>query len=306
MQVGSALAVAEDVDALDVLDLEHRALDASQHHAHLGEHVVWQVARAVDVYTRLEDQHDRQAAGRKGLQPPALVCPEVLVVALAARGARAGALTVAVGLVLGRAQRLGRDTADERPGVPLLDRRRSQTPDVGSARILGVLGHSVIVGVQYDRFVEWPEQWYAWRAGDGCPSCAEGRPDELPMGIRFFAGDVADAYLVRADIQRGLSIVVWRGRHVVEPTELSDEEAAAYGREVLAVGRALEGTFSAVKLNYNVLGNSLPHLHTHIVPRYADDPRPGWPFPFSEPDPGPMPEERVARDVAALRAALAQ
>ena len=154
--------------------------------------------------------------------------------------------------------------------------------------------------------MEWPERWYAWRAGDGCPSCAEGRPDELPMGVRYFAGDVADAYLVRADIQRGLSIVVWRGRHVVEPTELSDEEAAAYGREVLAVGRTVETTFSAVKMNYNVLGNWVPHLHTHVVPRYSDDPRPGWPFPFPEPDPGPMPEERLARDVALLRAALAQ
>jgi diadenosine tetraphosphate (Ap4A) HIT family hydrolase len=102
-----------------------------------------------------------------------------------------------------------------------------------------------------------------------------------------------------------LSVVVWRGRHVVEPTELSDEEAAVYGREVLTVGRALETAFSAVKLNYNVLGNWVPHLHTHIVPRYADDPRPGWPFPFPEPDPGPMPEERLARDAAALRAALA-
>jgi diadenosine tetraphosphate (Ap4A) HIT family hydrolase len=123
--------------------------------------------------------------------------------------------------------------------------------------------------------------------------------------VRYFAGEVADAYLVRADIQRGLSIVVWRGRHVVEPTELSDEEAAMYGREVLLVGRALETTFSAIKMNYNVLGNSVPHLHTHVIPRYADDPRPGWPFPFPEPDPEPMPQERLARDVALLRAALA-
>ncbi len=35
-----------------------------------------------------------------------------------------------------------------------------------------------------------------------------------------------------------------------------------------------------VKLNYLTLGNALPHLHTHIVPRYADDPVPGRPFPF--------------------------
>ena len=154
--------------------------------------------------------------------------------------------------------------------------------------------------------MEWERLWYAWRTGDGCPSCAEGRPDESPSGVRYFEGDVADAYLVRADIQRGLSIVVWRGRHVVEPTELSDDEAAMYGREVLLVGRALETTFSAVKMNYNLLGNSVPHLHTHVIPRYADDPRPGWPFPFPEPDPEPMPQERLARDVALLSAALAR
>jgi hypothetical protein len=75
--------------------------------------------------------------------------------------------------------------------------------------------------------MEWPEEFYAWRSGDGCPSCAEGRPETSRAGVRFFAGEVADAYLVAADVQRGLSIVVWRGRHVVEPTELSDAEAAA-------------------------------------------------------------------------------
>jgi diadenosine tetraphosphate (Ap4A) HIT family hydrolase len=153
--------------------------------------------------------------------------------------------------------------------------------------------------------MEWSEQFYAWRAGDGCPSCVEGRPDQTRWGVRFFAGAVCDAYLVRADVQRGLSAVVWRGRHVVEPTELTDAEAAAYGREVLAVGRAIEAAFAPVKVNYNVLGNSVPHLHTHIVPRYADDPRPGWPFPFPDPEPGPMPDERLARDVALLYAALA-
>ena len=154
--------------------------------------------------------------------------------------------------------------------------------------------------------MEWSERWYAWRAGHGCPSCAEGRPDESPSGVRYFQGEVADAYLVRADIQRGLSIVIWRGRHVVEPTELDNEEAAKYGREVLAVGCALETVFAPVKVNYNVLGNWVPHLHTHLVPRYADDPRPGWPFPFPEPDPPPMPEERLARDVELLRATLAR
>jgi diadenosine tetraphosphate (Ap4A) HIT family hydrolase len=152
--------------------------------------------------------------------------------------------------------------------------------------------------------MEWSPQFYALLAGDYCPSCAEGRPDETPWGLRFFAGPTADAYLVRADVQRGLSVVVWRGRHVVEPTELSEREAAAYGREVLMVGRALRDAFAPVKLNYNLLGNSVPHLHTHLVPRYADDPRPGWPFPFPDPEPAPMPKARLTQDAERLRATL--
>ena len=134
--------------------------------------------------------------------------------------------------------------------------------------------------------------------------CADGRPDETSWGVRIFAGDVSDAYLQRAAIQRGYTIVIWRGRHVAEPTDLDEEEAVAYWRELLRVGKALERHFGPVKLNYNILGNSLPHLHTHVLPRYADDPRPGWPFPFPEDDPPPFPADEFDADVAALRRLL--
>jgi diadenosine tetraphosphate (Ap4A) HIT family hydrolase len=122
--------------------------------------------------------------------------------------------------------------------------------------------------------------------------------------VRFFAGEVCDAYLVRAGIQRGLTLAVWRGRHVVEPFDLDAAEAAAYGAEVMRVARALWTVFEPVKLNYDVLGNAAPHLHVHLVPRYADDPRPGWPFPFPDPEPPAVPEERLLRDVDALRREL--
>ena len=134
--------------------------------------------------------------------------------------------------------------------------------------------------------------------------CADGRPDETAWGVRIFAGDVSDAYLQRAAIQRGYTIVIWRGRHVAEPTELDEDEAGAYWRELLRVGRALEQHFEPVKLNYNLLGNSLPHLHTHVLPRYADDPRPGWPFPFPDDDPPGFPPDELEPDVVALRRLL--
>lgn len=152
--------------------------------------------------------------------------------------------------------------------------------------------------------MEWPQEFYEMRRGVGCPMCVEGRPDATPHGVRFFAGEVADAYLRRTSIQRGLSVVIWRGWHVAEPTELTAEEAAMYMRELFTVGRAIEQVMQPVKMNYNLLGNSLPHLHTHVVPRYADDPKPGSPFPFPEDEPEDFPDDVLQRDVDALRLVL--
>lgn len=149
--------------------------------------------------------------------------------------------------------------------------------------------------------VKWPQSFYDIREGHGCAMCEQGRPDETPYGVRFFAGEVSDAYLQRANIQRGYSVVVWRGSHVVEPTELAPEQASAYWLEVLHAARALETHFRPVKTNYNMLGNSLPHMHTHVIPRYSDDPRPSWPFPFPESQPKPIDEQILRADVEALR-----
>jgi diadenosine tetraphosphate (Ap4A) HIT family hydrolase len=148
--------------------------------------------------------------------------------------------------------------------------------------------------------VEWPQEFYELKRGEGCPMCEQGRPAETPWGIRFFAGEVADAYLQRERLQRGYTVVIWRGRHVAEPTELTAEEATQYWLELLEVGRRLERVLQPVKLNYDVLGNSLPHLHAHVMPRYSDDPKPGWPFPHPEGERGTFDEESLRVDVQAL------
>ena len=156
---------------------------------------------------------------------------------------------------------------------------------------------------------EWPADWDARMRGTACPMCAEGRPDVGHGGsTRIFSGRVSDAYLIRSDVgQPGYSVVIWRGRHIADPTELAEDDASAYFGEVLRVGRALETHYRPIKMNFEMLGNSLPHLHTHVVPRYRDDGEPGRPAHFmrtdlaSAPD---IPEAEFARDVTALRAAL--
>jgi len=48
------------------------------------------------------------------------------------------------------------------------------------------------------------------------------------------------------------------------------------------VARAIEAEFAPVKLNLFTLGNMVPHLHTHVVPRFLDDPFPGGLIPWDD------------------------
>src|SRR3954462_10901507 len=100
--------------------------------------------------------------------------------------------------------------------------------------------------------MEWPKEFYELRRGEGCPMCEQGRPEETEHGARFFAGEIADAYLQKADVQRGYSVVIWRGRHVAAPPEPAEKDAGRYGLEGLGAARRLE-RLEPVKLNYDVL-----------------------------------------------------
>lgn len=67
---------------------------------------------------------------------------------------------------------------------------------------------------------------------------------------------------------RGYCCLVFR-RHAVELHDLTADEGAAFMRDIQRVSRALKPLTGAVKLNYEVHGNSLPHLHMHFFPRHV-------------------------------------
>jgi len=114
-----------------------------------------------------------------------------------------------------------------------------------------------------------------------------------------------DVRLERRSRLPGYCIVVWRHGHVAEPTELAPDAATGYWLDVLAVARVLEAQFRPVKMNFFTHGNWVPHLHTHVVPRYLDDPAPGgpigWDALFGELVIDPR---ELASQAAAIRAAL--
>lgn len=96
-------------------------------------------------------------------------------------------------------------------------------------------------------------------------------------------------------------------RHAGEMTDLDERERARLMAVVFAVEEAVRETMRPDKVNLAALGNAVPHLHWHVVPRFRDDPHfPGtvWSAPRRE---ALVPPERMARARAlesALRARL--
>src|ERR1700722_15741875 len=80
----------------------------------------------------------------------------------------------------------------------------------------------------------WPPDFPALRRGEGCTMCGPGA-DETPHGLRIFQGAWADGYIGRHPVRPGYAYVIWKGRHVSEPTELTAEETAGFWSEVARV-----------------------------------------------------------------------
>jgi diadenosine tetraphosphate (Ap4A) HIT family hydrolase len=78
-------------------------------------------------------------------------------------------------------------------------------------------------------------------------------------------------------------------RHAAEMTDLDEAERARLMRAVFATERALRTALAPDKVNLASLGNVVPHLHWHVVPRFRDDrhfPAPIWAAPARESAPG--------------------
>ncbi len=137
--------------------------------------------------------------------------------------------------------------------------------------------------------------------------CAPSDGEPSPFGLRVYEGRWADAFLGRHPVRTGYAYVVWKGRHVAEPTELSAEEAAGFWGEVARVAAAVERRSRPAKMNWLHLGNGVPHLHVHLVPRPLDDPSAGGPLEAAAFDQAATPaltDEALRSDGAALRALL--
>lgn len=103
-----------------------------------------------------------------------------------------------------------------------------------------------------------------------CKACAKTWPraDHLIVDL-----DLSIAYLHEDQFFPGWTVVVFK-RHATELFHLASTERSQFMEEVSLVANLLAMVFNAVKMNYELLGNQLPHIHWHIIPRCTDDPAP--------------------------------
>ncbi|MFJ7567190.1 HIT family protein [Herminiimonas sp. NPDC097707] len=76
----------------------------------------------------------------------------------------------------------------------------------------------------------------------------------------------------------GFCRVIWNA-HVREMTDLAIADRSTLMRAVCQVEAAQREVLQPEKINLACLGNMVPHLHWHLIPRFADDahfPHPIW------------------------------
>lgn len=112
-----------------------------------------------------------------------------------------------------------------------------------------------------------------------CPLCLKvADTNAFPPGEVVWTFPHSVAFLGTWQFYEGYCVLVSK-RHATELSQLLDEERFAYLEEMALLAKAIERAFHPHKLNYELLGNQVPHLHWHLFPRSIDDPdrlQPVW------------------------------
>ena len=105
------------------------------------------------------------------------------------------------------------------------------------------------------------------------PSC-KACSGAWPQANQFIADfPMTRAYLHDDQFFPGWTVLVLR-RHATELFHLSPDERRQLMEEVAQVSESLTRVYDARKINYELLGNQLPHIHWHLIPRLTADPAP--------------------------------
>ena len=130
-------------------------------------------------------------------------------------------------------------------------------------------------------------QWQRLVAGEGCPF-EPPRAESNEHWDLVAKLSVSSMYLAASQTYRGQCLLIFDLRHAVRPDQLTAEEWAAFCADLRRAEVAVVNAVKPDHVNVAALGNVVPHLHWHVIPRYVGDAR--WGGPIWTDD---MPETRL-------------
>jgi diadenosine tetraphosphate (Ap4A) HIT family hydrolase len=92
-----------------------------------------------------------------------------------------------------------------------------------------------------------------------------------PGGELIFQNGALRVVLVDDSDYPGFTRVVWQ-THVKEMTDLEPLDRQSMLKTVMLVEQLQRDVLKPDKINLASLGNMTPHLHWHVIPRWATDP----------------------------------
>ena len=93
--------------------------------------------------------------------------------------------------------------------------------------------------------------------------------------------DASVVFLYQDQFYKGRTVVIFK-KHITDLLYLPYEESRVFYEEMLRVARAVRVVVKPSRINYALLGNDIPHLHWHIIPRTKGGHLEGdapWPHP---------------------------
>lgn len=107
-----------------------------------------------------------------------------------------------------------------------------------------------------------------------CPMCRRWDDD---ADLRITELEHSYVVLNRDQFFPGYTLLFTK-QHITELFHLDRAVRNGLMEEVSHVAEALFTLFKPAKINYELLGNMVPHIHWHLVPRFASEPL--WPRPI--------------------------
>ena len=115
-------------------------------------------------------------------------------------------------------------------------------------------------------------RWSALCSGAACPICRRREPLDVVAKLEASWVTMQES----APVPGYVCLV--SQTHAVELHDLPEAAASAFMRDARKVSMALASVTGAVKMNYEIHGNSIAHLHMHFFPRYRGDQFEGQPI----------------------------